>query len=158
MSHPAPPRLNRLSPLSFAITVAVLAVLLASMTQVAPSPGQLVQGGPRFLNLMDRMTPPNLDPAFLWRIGARIVETFQIALVGAAFGVLLSIPIGWLAARGVSPLGRFHVVAKALVSLFRTIPDLVWALIFVATVGLGPVAGTLTIAMDTIGLCGRFFA
>lgn len=158
MTHAAPPRLTRLSPLGFAVTVAALGLLVASMTQVAPSPDQLVQGAPRFVNLMDRMTPPNLDPAFLWRIGARIVETFQIALVGAAFGVILSIPIAWMAARGVSPLGPFHVVAKALVSLARTIPDLVWALIFVATVGLGPVAGTLTIMMDTIGFCGRFFA
>lgn len=158
MRSQTPPRLGRLSPIGFAVTVALLAVLIASMTEVAPSPGQLAEGGPRFVNLLDRMSPPNLDPAFLGRIGLRIIETFQIALVGAAFGVALSIPIAWCAARGVSPLGPFHVLAKALVSLFRTIPDLVWALIFVATVGLGPVAGTLTITMDTIGFCGRFFA
>ena len=47
---------------------------------------------------------------------------------------------------------------KAFVSLLRTIPDLVWALLFVATVGLGAVAGTMTIMVDTIGFCGRFFA
>jgi phosphonate transport system permease protein len=38
------------------------------------------------------------------------------------------------------------------------VPDLVWALLFVATVGLGAVAGTMTIVIDTIGFCGRFFA
>jgi phosphonate transport system permease protein len=45
-----------------------------------------------------------------------------------------------------------------LVSLFRTVPDLVWALLFVSAVGLGAVAGTITIVIDTIGFCGRFFA
>lgn len=45
---------------------------------------------------------------------------------------------------------------KMLISLFRTVPDLVWAIIFVMVVGLGPFAGTLTIMVDTIGFCGRF--
>ena len=45
-----------------------------------------------------------------------------------------------------------------LISLFRTVPDLVWAIIFVMVVGLGAFAGTLTIMVDTIGFCGRFFA
>ena len=50
------------------------------MTEVAPTPGQLAKGGLRFLNL-DRMSPPNLDPAFLNRVGLRIIETFQIARI-----------------------------------------------------------------------------
>jgi len=128
------------------------------MQQVAPSPKQLIDGVPGMISLADRMTPPNLDPAFLTRVFWRIVETFQIALVGAAIGILLSLPIGWLAARGVTPLGRGGYLVKAFISLLRTIPDLVWALLFVATVGLGAVAGTLTIVVDTIGFCGRFFA
>jgi phosphonate transport system permease protein len=44
------------------------------------------------------------------------------------------------------------------VALFRTVPDLVWALLFVIAVGLGPFAGTLALVADTIGFCGRFFA
>ncbi|WP_256593140.1 ABC transporter permease, partial [Pseudomonas sp. 2822-15] len=40
----------------------------------------------------------------------------------------------------------------------RTIPDLIWALIFVISVGLGPLAGILTIIVDTIGFCARFFS
>lgn len=47
---------------------------------------------------------------------------------------------------------------KSLVSAARTIPDLVWALIFVIAVGLGPLAGILTIIIDTIGFCAKFFS
>ncbi len=86
------------------------------------------------------------------------METISSALVGTAIGILLSLPIAWLAAKGATPLGRANFLVKALISLFRTVPDLVWALIFVVAVGLGPVAGTLTIIVDTIGFCGRFFA
>lgn len=48
--------------------------------------------------------------------------------------------------------------ARMLISLFRTVPDLVWALFFVVSVGLGPFAGALALMVDTIGFCGRFFA
>ncbi|MEM6481965.1 MAG: phosphonate ABC transporter, permease protein PhnE [Pseudomonadota bacterium] len=153
-----PGRWSGTSPISFVVLVAVAAIMIASMHQVAPSPKQLADGLPGMVSLVNRMMPPNMDPAFMARVFWRIVETFQIALVGAAIGILLSLPIGWLAARGVTPLGRGGYLVKAIISLLRTIPDLVWALLFVATVGLGAVAGTMTIIVDTIGFCGRFFA
>ena len=152
------PRLSRITPLAFAVWVTFGAIVIVSISDVAPSFTQLAEGLPGMASLVDRMLPPNTDGAFLQRVGLRLLETFQIALAGAAIGIALSLPIAWLAARGVSPLGRASYLFKAFVSLLRTIPDLVWALLFVATVGLGPVAGTLTIIVDTIGFCGRFFA
>jgi phosphonate transport system permease protein len=154
----APGRLTGFSAMNFALLVALGAVVIVSMGKVAPSPQQLVDGVPGMVNLVGRMLPPNTEAAFLSRIGLRILETFQIALVGAAIGIVLSLPIAWCAARGVSPLGRGNVLVKMFVSFLRTVPDLVWALLFVASIGLGAVAGTMTIVVDTIGFCGRFFA
>lgn len=154
-----PRRASGLSPLGFAMTVGVAALIIVSLSNVAPSPARLVDGAPNMVNLLGRMTPPNLEAEFLLRIFWRILETFQIALAGAAIGIVLSLPIAWIGARGISPLGWFGVISsKAVVSLLRTVPDLVWALLFVATIGLGAVAGTMTIVVDTIGFCGRFFA
>jgi len=153
-----PSRYPRLSPLSFVAWLTVAAVVIVSIGQVGPSFSQLADGVPGMMKLIDRMMPPNTDSEFLSRIGLRILETMQIALAGAAIGIVLSLPIGWLAAKGVSPVGRFSYFFKAFISFLRTVPDLVWALLFVVTVGLGAVAGTLTIIVDTIGFCGRFFA
>jgi phosphonate transport system permease protein len=153
-----PHRLTGLSPIAFVLMVAGLAVVFASMSQVAPGPQKLIDGAPGMVRLVNRMMPPNLEPGFLIRIGWKLVETFQIALVGAFLGIILSLPIAWISARGVTPARWAAPIMKALVSLLRTVPDLVWALIFVATVGLGAVAGTMTILVDTIGFCGRFFA
>lgn len=153
-----PHRLTGLSPIAFVLMVAGLAVIFASMAQVAPGPQKLIDGTPGMVRLVNRMLPPNLDPGFLVRIGWKIIETFQIALVGAFLGILISLPVAWVSARGVTPARLAAPVTKAFVSLLRTVPDLVWALIFVATVGLGAVAGTMTILVDTVGFCGRFFA
>lgn len=154
-----PSRLPRPSPVAFALSLAAAALVIVSIGQVAPSVGQMAEGVPNLVDLVARMAPPNTDPAFLQRIFWRILETFQIALAGAVIGIVISLPIAWISARGVGPLGNFGAfLTKAFVSFLRTVPDLVWALLFVATVGLGAVAGTMTIVVDTIGFCGRFFA
>lgn len=153
-----PSRLRGVSPGAFIGWVILLTVIVVSLDDVAPSFTQLVEGVPSMASLLDRMMPPNTESAFMTRVFWQIVETFQIALVGSAIGIALSLPIAWLASRGISPLGPFSFLAKALISLLRTVPDLVWALLFVSAVGLGAVAGTLTIVVDTIGFCGRFFA
>lgn len=146
------------SALRFSLAVAAAAFVIAAMMDVTPSPDRLAEGGPRIARLMGRMFPPDLDPAFLARVGRRLVETLQIALAGTVIGVLVSLPVAWVAARRVTPAPLLRLPMRALVSLFRTIPDLVWAMIFVVAVGLGAVAGTMTIVVDTIGFCGRFFA
>jgi phosphonate transport system permease protein len=151
-------RFSGMSSINFVLIIVVAAIILSSINSVAPSVGQLADGLPSMVNLLDRMWPPNTEASFLARVGKRLVETFQIALAGAAIGIALSLPIGWLAAKKVSPIGPASWLVKAIISLLRTIPDLVWALLFVVTVGLGAVAGTMTIVVDTIGFCGRFFA
>lgn len=155
---PLPHRFAGSSALQFALMVAVLALVVSSVYEVAPSPERLATGGPRLANLLGRMFPPDISEAFLLRVAIQLVETFQIAIAGTVIGIVVSLPIAWLSARGVTPLPSLSFALRGLVSFFRTVPDLVWALVFVATVGLGAVAGTMTIIADTIGFCGRFFA
>jgi phosphonate transport system permease protein len=81
-----------------------------------------------------------------------------MALVGCILGLILAFPIAVLAAEGLSPHPVLKHAARALIALFRTVPDLVWALLFVIAVGLGPAAGVMAIMVDKIGFAGRFFA
>lgn len=153
----APPRMAGVSALRFALLVAAGAAVIVSIGDVAPSPERLLNGSERMARLVGRMLPPETDPDFLWRVMLRLVETFQIAIAGTAIGILISLPIAWISARGVTPVAAAAFLFKGLVSFFRTVPDLVWALLFVSSVGLGAVAGTMTIIVDTVGFCGRFF-
>lgn len=117
---------------------------------------QFLAGIPDMYRLLGEMFPP--DFSRMSNIGWSIVETLQMAVVGTVLGVVISFPLAALASKTTTPHPIVYQLSRALISFFRTVPDLVWALFFVATVGLGPFAGTLTLMVDTIGFCGRFFA
>jgi phosphonate transport system permease protein len=151
-----PPRFARPGPLAFVLYVVAAGFFVLSVQHVGFSLSELVSGLPGFARVLGEMFPPSTER--LLPIGAAILETFQMALVGTAVGVLLSLPLAVAASRMQSPHPLVYHAARQLVSLFRTVPDLIWALLFVASVGLGPFAGTLAIVVDTMGFCGRFFA
>lgn len=152
----APPRFEKASPLRYVVFVLVGAILWASFQGSQFSLVALVQGAPQMWRLVSEMLPP--DFSRLEPVGWGLLQTLQMALVGTVVGVLLSLPIAVLATRTHSPHPLVGVTMRTLISISRTVPDLIWALIFVVAVGLGPFAGTLAIVVDTIGFCGRFFA
>jgi phosphonate transport system permease protein len=89
---------------------------------------------------------------------AALLVTVEMALLGTIIGVILSVPLAVMAARNTTPHWSLYGVSRAIITVSRTIPDLIWGLIFVIAVGLGPEAGVLAITVDVMGFCGRFFA
>lgn len=150
------PRWERPNALGFVLMLVALAFLVWSFSSVGLSWERIQRGVPALASIVQRMFPPDLErlPQILWSL----LITFQMALVGAVLGLLLAFPISILATEGLSPHRAVKVAARALIAFFRTVPDLVWALIFVIAVGLGPAAGVMAIMVDKIGFAGRFFA
>jgi phosphonate transport system permease protein len=151
-----PPRVERISALGFTLTVAAAAFALWSLSAAGPSVEQLARGLPNIGNILGRMMPPDLSR--LDRILWSLFQTFQMAVAGCVIGLVLSVPLGILAADKLSPHPAVRSATRSLIAVFRTVPDLVWALIFVIAVGLGSPAGVLAIAIDVMGFAGRFFA
>ena len=151
-----PERFERTSATSFMLWLIVLGFFAWSVNKTGVSLGDLWGGIPQMARLVGEMLPPST--ARLEAVGWALLETFQMAFVGTVVGVLLSVPIAVLATPHLSPHPLVHHAARHLIAFFRTVPDLVWALLFVVSVGLGPFAGTLAIVIDKIGFCGRFFA
>ena len=128
-----------------------------SAEQAEFSFGKLFKGLPEMWSIVrDDMLPPNTSR--LVPILEALLTTLQMAFVGTVLGVLVSFPLSLLAAKRYSPHPVIYYLSRMIISFFRTVPDLVWALFFIVTVGLGPFAGVLTLAVDTTGFCGRFFA
>ena len=155
-SFDLPPRLRRPNALGFALIIGALAFFIASLDGAEVSFGELFSGLPNMGRMLGEMFPPSAER--LLPVGKAVLETFQMALVGTVIGVVLSLPLAWFASRGLSPHPVLYHASRSLIALFRTVPDLIWALFFVVAVGLGPFAGTLALAVDTMGFCGRFFA
>jgi len=151
-------RFERPSALAFLGYAAGIVILLWSFAGAGFSVDKVVTAPPRFADFLSRAFPPNLEPAVLERLGWKMLETLQIALAGAALGVILSLPIALLAARGLIAGPWVNQIVRTILSFIRAVPDIAWALVFVVAVGLGPFAGMLAIMVDTIGFCGRFFA
>lgn len=139
------------------ILVVVAALLIHGWSQGAKlDPANLLVGSGRLADFLVDAFPPDID-----RLGAilkSLLVTFEMALLGTIIGALLSLPLAWAAARNTSPHPIIYGIARGYISVCRTIPDMVWGLLFVIAVGLGPQAGVLALAVDTMGFCGRFFA
>jgi phosphonate transport system permease protein len=87
-----------------------------------------------------------------------VFETIQMAIVGTLGAVLMALPVSLLAARNTSPLPATYTVTRLVLNFMRSIPELVWALLFVAAVGLGPFTGVLALAFGSVGSLSRVFA
>ncbi len=151
-----PPRFERPEPVSVLLFLAFVAFFAWSLAAAGISLPELIQGLPNMGRIASEMVPPATD-RFMPMLQSVLV-TFQMALVGTVIGIVLSLPLAILASRNHTPHPMIRAAVRNVVSFIRTVPDLAWALFFVASVGLGPFAGTLTLIMDTVGFCARFFA
>jgi phosphonate transport system permease protein len=116
-------------------------------------------------NLLSVLVEEMLAPQALWaqlvgdapRLLPAAAETLAIAAVGTALGLPLALCCGILAASNVTPRPVYSGMRLVLGGI-RAVPSMVYALLFVILAGLGPVAGTLAIAVGTVGDLGRLFA
>src|SRR3981081_4816139 len=85
-------------------------------------------------------------------------ETILISYVGTLSGAVLAFALNFLAAENTAPAPWLRVVVKRLMEFCRTVPDIVFALIFVIAFGLGPMAGVLAIMIHSVGALGKLYS
>ena len=93
-------------------------------------------------DMFSRMMPPNYRT--IPEIVPVLIETINIATIGTIFAVVISLPVAYLGARNVSPNKATLAVARVIIVASRSINTLIWALLFVAILGPGPLAGVLS--------------
>ena len=91
---------------------------------------------------------------WLWMLG----ETILISYVGTLFGAILGFSLNFFAAENTSPAPWLRFVVRRVLEFARTVPGIVFALIFVIAFGLGPMAGVLAIAIHSTGALGKLFS
>ncbi len=93
-----------------------------------------------------------------WGWLAALGETVLIALYATAFGAAFAYVFSFLAARNLTPAPWVGVAARRVLEVARTVPELVFAVLFVFAFGIGPLAGLLAIALHSFGALGKLFA
>lgn len=133
------------------------AALLAMMADLGLFAASLGGGLAKLGVFIAAMFPPSHggDPL---RILKSLVETLAMALAGTALAVLAAIPLGFLGARTVIRQPIIHFLFRRVLDVFRGVPALVWALIFVAAFGLGPFGGVIALAVADTPSLAKLFA
>lgn len=155
-THSTPGRFHAFSATKFALIVAGFALIYAAFNGIDFTLDTFLKAGPRISRLLSQMWP--LDFSSVNSLLKQLWITFLMAICGTFLGIVISLPLVLLAARNLTPHPIVRFVVRGFISFCRTVPDLIWALIFVIVVGLGPIAGALAIMMDSIGFLGKFFS
>jgi len=107
-------------------------------------------------NLLAYMLPPNFSSI---GIALRLtLETLWMAIIGTVLAVVASVPVAFGAARNTSPHAWVRALCRGVIALSRAIPDLIFAAVFVRSVGIGVLPGVLALGAHSIGMIGKLFA
>lgn len=130
----------------------IIALLFVTSYNIGANPIDFVEGLPNLAIVAEELVQvdPKYIPTALWAM----VETIQMAFIGTVVGIAISLPLSLFAARNLN--SKFvYAPMRAILAAIRTFPSILWAILFVIMVGLGPFAGVLAIIMYTIGFVAK---
>lgn len=164
---------RRWMPLAMATVVVILVWWSARGTEVDAV--LLFQDGPwAILSYAMRLFPPDVRPAFLADTALGALETIAVSIVGSLLAMILAFAVIFFASANLMYTGvlferegggglrrglrvSIYLAAKAVLNLLRSIPEIVWATVFVFAVGLGPFPGVLALGVHNGGVLGKLF-
>jgi phosphonate transport system permease protein len=109
--------------------------------------------------LANRYYPPDIEYIMDREYMGYVVETIQMAYLGALFGIILTLPLGWFAAYNMTPSRRFiYPIARLVAMSCRAVHEMIWAILFVSILGYGMLAGVLALTLFCTGFAGKLLA
>lgn len=140
-----------------AMIVLALAIFAFGLVDLDFSPSRLLSGLSQLGWITLLMIPPDPGaslPLYLKALG----ETLSIALLGTTIAAVMALPVSLLAARNIIPSNLVRFPVRRFLDSIRGVDTLIWALVWINVVGLGPFAGVLAIALSDFGAFGKLFS
>jgi len=134
-------------------TIAVIILFVWSVVGLQIRFDTIIRGIPFVIDYVTSMFPPSTENIRL--LVGPLLETVQIAIISITVSSMIAVPTSFLSARNTN---RSYLVFRLLINILRTFPALIYALIFVAMVGLGPLAGILGLIFHNIGALSKYFS
>lgn len=142
--------------LLFTVLIGCSFFFLFSVWKLKFQLSELWTGFGGFVDMLLHLFPPSFAD---WTyVLSSALESFYVAVVGTALAIVLSLGMSFLAASNLSPNRGVLWIVKGFASLMRAIPMLVWALVFIVSIGMGPLAGILALAIHSMGMLIKVFA
>ena len=139
------------------VLVLALAIFVFGLVDLEFSPSRMLSGLSQLGWIALLMLPPDPGaslPIYLKALG----ETLSIAVLGTTLAACFALPVSLLAARNIIPSAIFRFPVRRLFDTIRGVDTLIWALVRINVVGLGPFAGVLAIAVSDFGALGKLFS
>ncbi len=141
---------------SFLVLLAGAIILSWGVMEVTPGTAEGAFG--EALRFLARLVPTAGQMGEIrWRdLGVALLDTLRMAILGTLFAIVMALPLSALAARNITPPWLGWPV-RIVLNIWRSVPSIVWALLFVAAVGLGAMAGVLGLMAYSVGYLTKFF-
>ncbi|NUT63508.1 phosphonate ABC transporter, permease protein PhnE [Herbaspirillum sp. C9C3] len=140
--------------LRFTVWLVIALAVVQSLRYIEIIPEFLYDAPEQMSDMLARMWP--IDWAYFGSdVKAGLIETLHIATLGTLLSIVLAIPFGLLVAPNLTRHRGLNLFARIVLVASRSVNSLVWALLFLAVFGPGPLAGTLAIAFRSIGFVGK---
>ena len=152
-SLPAMP--TRFTAKRMGIAVVLVMVYWGCVQTTGFSPAAIAEGMPALWDMGGHMFPPDIE--ILPKLGKPFLETLYIGVLATIIGSILAIPVGFMAASNMSHPVIYYPVRMVL-TVFRAVSEIIWALLFVVAVGLGPMAGILALIVFAVGVQSKLVA
>jgi phosphonate transport system permease protein len=140
-----------------AMMVGAFAIFVFGLVDLDFSPARMLAGLHQLGWITLMMVPPDPGsslPLYMRALG----ETLSIALLGTTLAAVFALPVGLLAAKNIVPSKLFRFPVRRFLDTIRGVDTLIWALVWINVVGLGPFAGVLAIAVSDFGAFGKLFS
>ncbi|WP_066413239.1 phosphonate ABC transporter, permease protein PhnE [Halorubrum aethiopicum] len=151
------PTVFRRREFKWAAYLGIAAFFLWSAWGIGADPARIVRGFGRGLTLLGDFFPPEATPRQARRIVDKMVESVAMAMISTVTGIAISVPVAFMAAENLSPKPLYYL-NRGFISLSRALNAIIVAILVVKAVGLGPLAGIITITFKTVGFFAKLLA
>ncbi len=137
------------------LPLCIILLLIGTSSSAGLTPSNFAGTGARMSDLLKSLWVKP-DWSYVPHLSVLLLDTLAMAILGSVLAIVISVPLAFLASRKTTPWFGIAVVVRVILALARAIPDLVWALAFVAATGLGPIPGIAALTITTVAFLAKF--
>ncbi|RQG93521.1 phosphonate ABC transporter, permease protein PhnE [Natrarchaeobius chitinivorans] len=141
----------------WAVYSGIVLFVLWSVWELRVPIDRLIVGFGAGADMVSSMFPPDFGPTARGRIWTGMIDTIAMSIVATIAGVILSAPVAFMAAKNYAPRPVYYI-GMGIIVFSRTFHPLILAIVFVKAVGVGPLAGVITLAVVTIGFFAKLLS